>query len=337
MRITIRHLRGFVEVARLGSFTKAAEALRISQPALTVTINQLEEDLDTKLLERTTRSVKLMPSGKEFLEIADRLVKDFDSGLKTFNNGLTRKRQLLSVGESSSVGIYMLPQILPIFKSKYPNFNLKLETATDDDVQNMVKEEKVAFAISSPWEMDPELRYKEIAEDRFGVVCTRDNPLAHEAGPITWSELADQAFIIGGSQGTAQWGCLHKETAIPHSVLSPAIEVSQTTSMLMLAEQGAGVAIVPELAWRTWPNNKLVFRPLIAPLVKREIRLVYKRHRHFPQEIRALMELYEEQAKKPFASGKITAMPKAVQVGYPVEARYEDEISATPKQALASS
>lgn len=296
MRITIRHLRGFVEVAKLGSFTKAAETLRISQPALTVTINQLEEDLNTKLLERTTRSVKPTENGKEFLEIADRLVMEFDSGLTTFSNGVDRKQHFLSVGEASSIGICMLPQILPLFKEKHPHFNLKFESAADCDVQAMVKQEKVAFAISSPWELDPELQYRQIAEDTFGIAVSQGHPLARNRGPIHWSELDGQTVIIGGTQETAVWGFLSKEKDLPHCVKTPSIEASQTSTMLMLAEQGLGVAIVPEFSWKNWPNKKLVFRQLVSPEVTREIRLVSKRHRHFSKEIKTLMDLYAEHA-----------------------------------------
>ncbi|RED43692.1 LysR family transcriptional regulator [Aestuariispira insulae] len=320
MRVTIRHLRAFVEVAKQGSFTKAAEALNISQPALTVTINQLEEELDTKLLERTTRKVMLTLDGQDFLQIADRLVSEFYGEIGNFNNTISRKQRLLTIGEATSIGPCILPKILESFKQGYPKFNLRLEQASDLEIEQLIKDEKVIFAVSSPWKLDPELQYTQIAEDRFGIVVRNDSRYAGETGAINWAEIERETCIIGGGQGTSNWGHLSKEENIPSKFFTPEIEAAQASTMLMLVEQGTGIAIAPEAIMQICPYPNLIFRPLVSPNVSRGIHIVSKRHKHFSQEARSLMTLYKEHAKSGFANGaslQLTApgeQPSATQI-----------------------
>ncbi|MCG8356733.1 MAG: LysR family transcriptional regulator, partial [Kiloniellales bacterium] len=97
MNVTLRHLRAFVEVAHQGAFTRAAQALALSQPALTVVINQFETELGFKLFDRTTRRVRLTQEGERFLPTAEHLLDDFDQALEDLRAVSERRRGKVAI------------------------------------------------------------------------------------------------------------------------------------------------------------------------------------------------------------------------------------------------
>jgi LysR family carnitine catabolism transcriptional activator len=102
--INLRHLRGFVAVAREGNFTRAAERLLLSQSALTVTIRQLEEYLGIALFNRTTRQVTLTVDGENFLTSAEKIIGDFDDAVAAVRHSVTQRRGQVSIAVLPSVG-----------------------------------------------------------------------------------------------------------------------------------------------------------------------------------------------------------------------------------------
>src|SRR4029077_12443055 len=92
MNITLRQLRGFRLVAELGSFTRAAQRLKVAQPALSLGIRDLETELNLRLFDRTTRKVELTAAGLEFLQSVDKLISDLDHAVKNAQDWTDRKR-----------------------------------------------------------------------------------------------------------------------------------------------------------------------------------------------------------------------------------------------------
>src|SRR5687767_8586178 len=122
INLSLRHYRAFVAIGRSGSFRVAAGQLRVSQPALSVAIRQMEEELRLTLFNRTTRRVELTPIGADFLPMAERVVRDFDASAIEIQNAAIRKRGQVIVACLPSIGVRFMPEILNRFRSRHPEY-----------------------------------------------------------------------------------------------------------------------------------------------------------------------------------------------------------------------
>src|SRR5882724_534129 len=121
MDVKVGHLQAFVTVAQLGSFTRAAKILHISQPALTVQIRQLEASLDdVRLLDRNTRSVRLTKAGKEALPAAQRIIADLEKLVLTAKKAARGKEAVIKTAAISSVASVVLPAAITTFYERHP-------------------------------------------------------------------------------------------------------------------------------------------------------------------------------------------------------------------------
>ena len=154
MSLKLRHVRAFVEVARQGSFRRAAEKLFVSQPALTITINQLEELVGVGLFNRTTRRVNLTIDGEDFLPIAERLVADFDRAIRDLKMTAERREGKVSIAVLPSLTINLLPGLLARFKDANPGIRVILRDDNAKGVQRQVLNNESDFGISNRWEED---------------------------------------------------------------------------------------------------------------------------------------------------------------------------------------
>src|SRR6266516_1026116 len=126
MNFTLRELEAFLDVARLGSFTRAARSLNMSQPALTVRIRHLEEALGVRLLDRTTRSVALTQIGREFLPVVARVLGEIDAVAVNARDVAGRRRGVVTVAALPSAASTLLPAIIAAFKARHRGIVVRL-------------------------------------------------------------------------------------------------------------------------------------------------------------------------------------------------------------------
>ena len=191
MSLTLRHVRAFVEVAHHGSFRRAAEKLFLSQPALTITISQLEDLVGVSLFNRTTRQVNLTTDGEDFLPIAERLVADFDRAISDLKTSAERRGGQVAIAVLPSLTINLLPEILARFKSSNPGIRVILRDDNARGVQRQVLNNESDFGISNLWEEDSELEFTPLTLDPVGLVCPPDHPLGKTSKPLAWGNLED--------------------------------------------------------------------------------------------------------------------------------------------------
>src|ERR671938_1927365 len=118
--LNLRQLQSFVTVARLGSFTRAARLLHLSQPALTKQIRQLEETLGVRLLDRTTRAVEPTHIGKELAPVVDQLLRELEAVVVNTKELATKSRGVVRVAALPSIASTILPATVARFQGRYP-------------------------------------------------------------------------------------------------------------------------------------------------------------------------------------------------------------------------
>lgn len=302
MNVTLKHLRSFVEVARQGNFTRAARALSLSQPALTITVGQFEDTLGVKLFDRTTRRVRLTSEGQDFLPAAVRLLEDFDTAISGIRDVAERRRGRVGVAALPSVAMRLLPRIVARFTERYSGINVHLHDDNASGVGERVRRNDVDFGIASRWEPIDDLSFRPLIKDSFGLVCRADHALAKAQGPLTWRELAGHAFL-GLAPDTGIQQLLREVKDLPQTIQAPKCEVSNIATLEGMLEAGLGITALPALAVPVAQPGTFVFRPLVRPKIEREICLITRQGRSLSPAAQSLRDMIVEHFPPRWAAG----------------------------------
>ncbi len=263
LNITQRHLRTFVIVARYGSFNKAAEELSRTQPAITLAIKQLEEFVGLKLLDRTTRRVIPTAEGENFMPIAERLVRDFDTAISDLKATAERRIGNISIAIVPSVANQLLPPIIKTFSKNFPGINLLLNDDTARGVKQKVERNEVDFGIGSVWQTSKLLKFTPLFSDNLDLVFHKDHDLAQSQEPISWSALSNEIFLDSGITKNMRSRLL----------LGPSkFDFPSITTLLAMLRSNLGVSVLPSLAIPQ-SSGELRSRPLL-PMEKRDICMI---------------------------------------------------------------
>jgi DNA-binding transcriptional LysR family regulator len=251
MDVELRHLRAFVAVATRLSFTRAAEHLFVTQPALTRTIKQLESLLDVTLLERDTRRVRLTQSGERFLPAALSALNAVDRAVSS-----VRERPPLRLGFS-----WLLPD--PWAQSAIAEYERATGHAvvlhrTDDPADAIERGEVDVAVLRDPRAVPSGVRTVRLFDERRVVICSTASALA-ERRSVDWSELDGYAFVynsVSGTVGPWSW----PQGSGPERF----VETHNYDEWLESIAADRGVGVVPDLATRRTIHPKVLFVPLFG-------------------------------------------------------------------------
>lgn len=292
INLTIKHYRVFVTVAQAGSFRLAAERLGVSQPALSVTIRQMEEELDLPLFTRTTRRVELTAIGADFLPMAERVLKDFDASAADIRDLVRRKRGRVIVACLPSLGLRFMPEILRRFGIRHPDIAVQILDDATTDMMVRVARNQADFCISSNWRVDQELRFTPVLNDTYVAVLPLQHPLSRKL-VLRWKELVGGPFIAM-AQGTHTRELMDAALAKKKLAVYPFYVASQIQTIVGMVEAGMGVAALPEKALPANIQDRLATCRLVDPVVSRVIGFTTSRHRPLPGAAQAFMSVCQE-------------------------------------------
>jgi DNA-binding transcriptional LysR family regulator len=268
-------LRAFVAVVDLEGFHRAAEALNMSQPALSRRIQKLETAVGAALLERTTRRVALTNVGREFLPLVRRMLDEFDTSLFAMRDVGRQRRGLISLACVPTAAFYFLPSVIARFNEQYPNIRFRILDLSANEGLESVARGEVEFGINLLGASDPELSFEPLIEDPFVLACRRDHPLA-KRDFLTWSDLEGQPLVaVSRTSGNR----ILLDAALVHAgvSLSWSYEVTHLSTSLGLVEAGLGISVLPKLATPQGDHPIIVTRPIGGPEVARTIGVVRRR------------------------------------------------------------
>jgi DNA-binding transcriptional LysR family regulator len=268
-------LRAFVAVVDLEGFHRAAEALNLSQPALSRRIQRLEAAVGAALLERTTRRVALTTVGREFLPLVRRMLDEFDSSLFAMRELGQQRGGQIALACVPTAAFYFLPSVIARFKEQYPNIRFRILDLSANEGLESVARGEVEFGINLLGGSDPELSFEPLLEDPFVLACRRDHPLAARPS-LTWSDLEGQP-LVAVSRTSGNRIMLDAALVRAGVRLSWSYEVTHLSTSLGLVEAGLGISVLPRLATPQDEHPIIVTRPIGDPDVSRTIGVVRRR------------------------------------------------------------
>ncbi len=277
MDISTRHFRCFLMVARLKSFTQAASELNVSQPALSVTIQRLEELLGAQLFDRNRKKVNLTSVGEEFLGVANRLLGDFENSIDGVREVLDRQRGVFHVASVPSVSADFLPRALETFLAQYPGLKFVLYDAFDEPVGDLVALGNVDVGLGHSQTEDgrynDQITAEPIFRDRLVVVCRDDHPLS-ELAKVTWSDLITYEFIHAMREKYLRRLVSNQFASLGHAVFNDGVSVNIFAAGGLIS-RGFGITVLPRLSLPLIEHLKnLVTIPIEEPKIFREINII---------------------------------------------------------------
>src|SRR5271165_839425 len=237
-------LQVFLMVAKEGSFSRAAERLFRTQPAISLTIRKLEDDLGQPLFVRGARPVRLTDAGTLLREYAERLINLRDEVRKGLDEleGLKRGELSLGVNESS---IHALLPALAVFREKHPGVQVRVNRMSSRDIPHEVLNYRLDLGAISFVPRDPQLQATEILKDELTLVVPPKHALAKRK-EVDVEELGKEAFIAHIVESPFRRKVI--ELFAKHRTpLNMPIEMPTIESIKRFVQMGMGVAIVPRM------------------------------------------------------------------------------------------
>ena len=265
-----RRLQVFHTVAAELSFTRAAEILNMTQPAVTHQIRQLEEELNTRLFDRANNRISLTAAGEAVLTYASRIIALYGE-LNESVKSLTGDRSgLVTLGASTTIAEYMLPGMLGDFQLEFPDVQIRLRVANTDAVVSMVADNTIDLGVVEGQVDSQLLRIEECQQDELQVLMPSSHPLTQETS-ITPSQLVDHPFINredgSGTRGVIERYFANHDTDVGQ--LNRLFELGSTEAIKGLVQAGMGVSIVSKATVaKELALGLLATRPLSPPLMR---------------------------------------------------------------------
>jgi DNA-binding transcriptional LysR family regulator len=275
-----RRLQVFHAVAKHLSFTKAAEALFMTQPAVTFQIKQLEERYSTRLFERRHGQISLTEAGKVVLEYAERILGMSDELEARMKDLGTHIGGPLLIGASMTIAEYLLPRVLGGFSARFPGVVPRLVVANSEQVQHQVAEQSLDVGFIESDTQLPSLLTEVVCEDELLVVCAPTHPLAVQSS-VPPALLAQHAYISrepGSGTREVTDAYLRKMGLAPDS-LQPAMELGSPEALKGLVATGRGFAIMSGATVVKERQLGLLVGIPLAPRLVRNLAAVYSRQK----------------------------------------------------------
>ena len=242
----IRQVQSFVHVARLGSFSRAAETMGYSQSAITVQIRLLEEELGTKLFDRMGKKVSLTPQGKRFLEHANRILYEMNRTIMAMNEDRELENPL-HIGTIESLCTAKFPRILSQFHTLYPKVNIQITLDSPEKLIRMMEHNELdlIYILDTPRWNKEWIKVMDAAEP-IVFVASVNSEFALRKEMVLQDILGESFFLTEKNANYRQ--ALDQHLALENRTLDPALEISDTEFIIKMVERNDGLSFLPYFA-----------------------------------------------------------------------------------------
>lgn len=288
IRLTLQQLEAFLQIAASGSFRAAAEALHVSQPALSRTVRVAEELLGARLFDRDTRHVELSAAGRELLPVARRILAEFDDASSELAQFLEGRSGHVTVAALPSVGVALLPGAIAAFRARQPQVGFSIIEAPAESLLAAVAEGRADFGISVQPAPDQRLHYRHLLDDPFVLLCRQDDALAKRRA-LPWSVCATRPFLASqpGSSIRPMTDAVFLQKGL---AVRPAFDYPSVGVGGAMVAAGLGVAALPRLALRLIDRQGLAAVALHRPEIARRIGLITRAGRSLSPVAQAFLD-----------------------------------------------
>ncbi|WP_411122925.1 LysR substrate-binding domain-containing protein [Streptomyces sp. x-19] len=191
MALELRHLRSLLAIAEHGSFTRAAEALHLSQPALSQQIGQLERTVGAQLLDRSGRTVRPTDAGAVFLRHARTALTELDAATRAVLDVQDLSHGSLRLAHTPTFGTYLIGPLVQRFRARWPGVTLDVRETTQDAVETQLLADELDLGLAFRGDQLPGITGETLFVERLGIVVGTSHPLAGRPDPVDVRDLRE--------------------------------------------------------------------------------------------------------------------------------------------------
>lgn len=286
-------IEAYLQVAEHRNFSRAAEALGLTQPSVTARIQALERDLGEPLFERNGRGVRLTEVGDSFLPHAQRILKAVHDGKDAVQSLRQLELGTLRIGAAPTISTYVLPALLKEFSSRYPGLDVSVRTDYSQQIVQMVLADEVQMGLERGT-THPEVETIPLYSDDVVLVTATDDAFAAR-GAVDIEEIATRRLIMF-NRGSSYYTLVDNALREAGVLVSPAMELDNMEATKKMVEEGLGIAMLPRVAVAQEVERgelrEIEIKKMTMP--RREVALIYRRARPLSRTSIAFIRLLEE-------------------------------------------
>ena len=288
--MTLRHMKILVEVYRQNSVTKAAQALHLSQPSVSLALRELEDYYGVTLFERVGRRISPTECGREFYGYAVHVVSLMDELETRMRNwdaiGTVR------IGATVTIGTYLLPGLVRRYQAEFPALHVDVQVCRASQVEQLVLDNRIDLGLIETQPEHEELVAVPFSRDELQAIVPPSSPLAGR-GKVTIQELAQLPFLMR-EPGSAGRKALDGYLALHRLSVQPAWESVSTQALIKAVVEGLGVAVLPKLLiQQDVVSGNVVPLTLQEPL-RRTLNIVYHKRKYLSESMQRFIALCRE-------------------------------------------
>lgn len=274
----LKQLRAFCALVKFGSVARAAEALYLSQPAISLQLSALEKELDQPLLERAGRSLRVTREGQALYELARPLVEGIDSIGESLREQLSgHDTGQLDIAAGESTILHLLPPLVRRFRELHPGVHVHLHNVTGRDGLALLRNDQVDLAVGSMIEVPPDIAYEAVHHFDPMLIAPLGHPLADKA-ELRLEDLSPHGLILPPKR-LSTWrlvDLVFQQRRVPYTV---ALEVGGWEVIKQYVAMGLGISIVTGFCLSPQDHERLVVRNLRAYFPQRSYGVVVRKGR----------------------------------------------------------
>lgn len=237
----LRHINYFLAVAEHGSFTRAASALHVSQPALSQQIRQLEESLGVSLFDRSGRTIRLTDAGEVWRQYASRALQELGAGKRAIHDVADLTRGSLRVAVTPTFTSYFIGPLMADFYARYPGITLQLQEMPQERMEELLCQDELDVGIAFGGQHASELEAIPLLTENLALVVAQHHPLAGQE-QVERSQLNDEKLVLLSAEFATreqidhycERAGLHPQVVMEVNSVSAVLELIRRTSLSTL-------------------------------------------------------------------------------------------------------
>ena len=285
-----KQLRAFISVVKLGTLTRAAEALYVSQPTISLQLQALERELGVVLMDRRRRRINLTDAGEALYELARPLVEGWETLDRDFQSkvkGLQAGRLVIAAGTSTIQ--YLLPELVRRYRERFPAVQLQLANVTGKDGLALLRADAADFAVGSMLDVPNDIAWAPVHHYDPMLIMPPDHPLALK-DKITLQDLSPYGLILPPQRLSTYRlvDLVFQQSQVPYHV---AIEVGGWDVIKEYVAMGMGISIVTGICITEADSTRLAVRNMNQFFAQRSYGVVMRKGKFLSAEARAFIDL----------------------------------------------
>jgi LysR family cyn operon transcriptional activator len=290
----LRHIRYFLAVAEHRNFTRAAEALHVSQPTLSQQIRQLEDTLRVQLLDRSGRTIQLTDAGAAYVRYAQRALQDLEAGKRAIHDVQELSRGSLRLAMTPTFTAYLIGPLLEKYNRRYPNITLNILEMPQDRMEALLNEDALDVGIAFNDTHSSDIETQVLFVEALGMVVGKSHPYAKKRAALTCREFESEALVL-----------LNEAFATRHYIdrycrqhgVAPriAMEVNSISAVIEIVQRSALATLLPAAIARE--HSELCLVDLEPALPQRTAALLLRKGAYRSAAARAFIVLALEESE----------------------------------------